>query len=805
MPADPQSHASLTTPKMPPSPSPAGVVAPVPGFRGAGSPLHPQLERALVAGLLEDRCVSSAQDDRPRGSGFAAGPALLRATVPDTPAPNRRTGSPFAAVTMETAPGSLKPPPRDPHGPVSEKPFIGPTDLEEADPPSEAAGAELVIELEQALLRDLDDAVPVSLTDEGSFDPADGFPAVGQTGHAVAEIEADLQDDTSDARNDSSGGPAPRTSVLTEEAVAARPHQALEAAAEPESSFSGGDTRGPLIDADLETALLEGLLESPPGFAAETSAGSPRGDRGSAAAEPDFEPTSGPEPELPGSDLESVLRAALTEFSAAAPHDVDLEVVSEDPDRAPVPMTEVEDAHPPLPDIDDREGNVGSDSLSGAYQVSASDLDQQEMARLPAPVPGHPTDVSQPHLSGSVLEAGEGDEAGGSAPLRRDNPVAALAFATDPDTEDRLREGLLHYESTSASFEDSQVWPGGVRAAVAALADGHSTRLVIVDIDGVAFPAGAINELAEVCEVGTNVIAIGSDDSARLSRELLFAGVSDYLVKPVTAQQVHGAATRATAGDRGRLLQGCVAGFVGTGGSGTTTVAAATALLAAKRGSYVSVLDLNRSVPSLALLLDIEPAAGLDQLFDVAGSSETGPQMVDSVRAGRSDRISVYAYRWSPSPVAAPELPAVSWLLTQLRQRTQLVLVDGFQEAESSFALLDEVDIRVVTVEPTVEGAFRAARILQCLGETSPSLLVQNHTRAFRRREGSDLLRGAGITSPADIVIPFEPSLPGIADRGWPQGGFPRGMRKPLAALADRVLTPPWPESRGVDPRPRGV
>lgn len=771
MPADPQSHVSLTTPKMPPSPSPAGVVAPAPGFHGAGLPLHPQLERALVAGLLEDRCVSSAQDDRPRGPAFAAGPALLRVTAPDTLAPNRRTGSPLAAVTMENAPRNLMPPSGDPDGPVSEMPFLGPTDREEADSPSEASDAELVIELEQALLRDLDDALPVSSSDADPFGPADGFRAEGQAGGAVAEIEADIQDGTGDVRDESSGGPAPGTSVLPEEAVA-----------EPEPRFSGGVSPGPPIDADLERALLEGLSESPPEFPAETRVGSPRGDRGSPAAEPQLKPTSRPEPGDSGSDLENVLLAALAEFTSAGPHGVGPKAVSEEPDRASVPVAELEDAHAPASDMDDGEGDVGA-----------------------AAPPGLTTNVLEPRLSASVMEAEEGEEAGEFAQPRRDGPVAALAFATDPDTEDRLREGLLHYESTSAGFEDAQVWPGGLRAAVAALADGYSTKLVIVDIDGVAFPAGAINELAEVCEIGTTVIAIGSDDSARLSRELLFAGVSDYLVKPVTAEQVHGAATRATADDRGRLLQGCVAGFVGTGGSGATTVAAATALLAAKRGSYVSVLDLNRSVPSLALLLDIEPAAGLDQLFDVAGSSGTDPQMVDAVRAGRWDRISVYAYRWSPTPVAAPELPAVSWLLTQLRQRTQLVLVDGFQDAESSFALLDEVDTRVVTVEPTVEGAFRAARILQCLGETSPSLLVQNHTRAFRRREGSDLLRSAGIASPADIVIPFEPSLPGIADRGWPQGRLPRGVRKPLAALADRVLTPPWPGLHGVDQRPGGV
>ena len=74
------------------------------------------------------------------------------------------------------------------------------------------------------------------------------------------------------------------------------------------------------------------------------------------------------------------------------------------------------------------------------------------------------------------------------------------------------------------------------------------------------------------------VIALGSDGSARAGREILLAGVSDYLVKPVTAAAIREAALRATGNGAASPGRGCVAGFVGTGGSGTTTIAAAAAL-----------------------------------------------------------------------------------------------------------------------------------------------------------------------------------------------------------------------------------
>ena len=311
-----------------------------------------------------------------------------------------------------------------------------------------------------------------------------------------------------------------------------------------------------------------------------------------------------------------------------------------------------------------------------------------------------------------------------------------------------------------------------------------------MDLDGVPFPAGAMHELAEVCEVGTAVIALGSDGSARASREILLAGVSDYLVKPVSPAAIRDAALRATGADTDPTLRGCVAGFAGTGGSGATTLAAAAALHAAEQGRYVSILDLNRTVSSMALLLDVEPAPGLDQLFEVAGRSLPDPGLLDGVRTERSERISVYAYRLGSTLPPAPSMPALDWLLSQLRHRSQLVLVDGLDDPGTYFDLLGEVDLRVLVVEPTASGAARAARTLDLLSPAAPVLLVQNHTRAFRPDAGTAMLNGAGIEAASDVVVPFDRSLPELAGRGWPSDRLPRGLRKPLGALSERLSMP---------------
>ena len=331
------------------------------------------------------------------------------------------------------------------------------------------------------------------------------------------------------------------------------------------------------------------------------------------------------------------------------------------------------------------------------------------------------------------------------------------------------------------------MWPGDLGTAVAMLAEGHRTPLLLVDIDGIPYPAGALHELAAVCEVGTVVIAIGANGTAQASREILLAGVSDYLVKPVTAAAVREAVARAQAPAAETLPGGSVAGFVGVGGSGATTLAAATALEAAARGRYVSVVDLDRTVSALALMLDVEPASGLEHLLEGAQETPPDPEMVEDVRAERSDRIAVYAYRWAPAPLPLARPAAVSRLLAHLRRRSQLVVVDGVDDPALLLAVLAEVDARVLVAEPTPRDVARAERLSGLLGDAPPLLRVENRTRALAR--GRRARRGRAAERAPDVAFPFVPRLPGIADRGWPQDWLPRPLRKPAAALADRILS----------------
>ena len=542
----------------------------------------------------------------------------------------------------------------------------------------------------------------------------------------------------------------------------------------------------PDVHPDFEDVLLEGLSNG----SASSSEESGVADLPEPvdASEP---PVRAPETSANGADagLEELLLAGLSDASPVSSEDPVETALSEDADRTAEAASFESDAA----DSDAIQDYASAlvDGLFDSPAETAGDPELRDPAEVraiaaepPETRPGPDVPVRDDAMA-SGIEA-EPETAASERPP--EGPVAALAFAADPETEDTLRQGLLHFEGTTPGCDDPQVWPGGLRAAVSALADGHSSALVIVDIDGIAYPSGAIHELAEVCEVGTAVIAVGSDDTARFSREILLAGVGEYLVKPLTAEAVRDATGRVFASRADAPATGCVAGFAGTGGSGATTLAVATALHAAGTGRYVSVLDLNRTVPVTALLLDVQPAAGLEQLIEVAGKAPPDPEMLNGVRARRSERISVYGYRWAPVLPATPGIPALAWLLGELRGRSQLVLVDGMDDPRTQFALLSEVDVPVLVAEPTAGGAARAARMLELLEGGPPAVAVQNHTRALGTAAGARSLIDAGMETAPDIAVPYLPSLPEIADRGWPGDRLPRRMRKPVASLLDRIV-----------------
>ena len=99
------------------------------------------------------------------------------------------------------------------------------------------------------------------------------------------------------------------------------------------------------------------------------------------------------------------------------------------------------------------------------------------------------------------------------AAVDRSPAPTAMAFVSDPDTEQLVRRAL-----GDLSVDDAAVARGTVETAIVELGRRKSPRLLIVDVSGVENTLVRINELADKCEPEVNVVAIGDRNDILLYR-----------------------------------------------------------------------------------------------------------------------------------------------------------------------------------------------------------------------------------------------------------------------------------------------
>src|SRR6187402_1096090 len=116
------------------------------------------------------------------------------------------------------------------------------------------------------------------------------------------------------------------------------------------------------------------------------------------------------------------------------------------------------------------------------------------------------------------------------------------AFVCDETTAEMLRPIAVEH-----GWAPEKVNKGGLRNAVQSLSVSASPNILFVDLSESGDPLNDINALAEVCEPGTVVIAVGQVNDVRLYRDLLSSGIHDYLLKPLSANQLRDALTQAQA------------------------------------------------------------------------------------------------------------------------------------------------------------------------------------------------------------------------------------------------------------------
>src|SRR4029078_3051231 len=238
-------------------------------------------------------------------------------------------------------------------------------------------------------------------------------------------------------------------------------------------------------------------------------------------------------------------------------------------------------------------------------------------------------------------------------PLGSRDPFAA--YICDETALDVLRPVIIEM-----GWQHEKCNKGGLRNAVQSLSIAASPAILMVDLSESGDPLNDINALAEVCEQGTVVIAVGQVNDVRLYRDLLASGIHDYLLKPLSVSQLRDALTQAQTvfmaprnSDGETVKKHVSTAVVGTrGGVGASTLATSPAwLFGSDHNKTTALLDLDVHFGTGALALDLEPGRGLTDAIE-------NPSRIDGIFIERamvkaSDTLAVLS---AEAPINSPVL-----------------------------------------------------------------------------------------------------------------------------------------------------
>ncbi len=269
---------------------------------------------------------------------------------------------------------------------------------------------------------------------------------------------------------------------------------------------------------------------------------------------------------------------------------------------------------------------------------------------------------------------------------------------------------------------------GGLRNAVQSLSVSASPAILMVDLSESGDPLNDINALAEVCEPGTVVIAIGQVNDVRLYRDLLASGIHDYLLKPLSAQQVHDALNQALAvftspkaGDGDAAKRHISTAVVGTrGGVGASMLATSLAwLFSDVHSAPTALLDLDVHFGTGALALDLEPGRGLTDAID--NPSRIDGLFIERAMIRANDNLSILS---AEAPINVPLMTdgsAFVQLEEEFRQAFEMTVIDMPRNMLINFPqLLADVNVVLLVCELTLASARDTIRILSWLKANAP-------------------------------------------------------------------------------------
>jgi pilus assembly protein CpaE len=343
--------------------------------------------------------------------------------------------------------------------------------------------------------------------------------------------------------------------------------------------------------------------------------------------------------------------------------------------------------------------------------------------------------------------------------------VNIQAFCEDQDTAAVIERAAQDRRLAKAHVT---VQMGGAQAAAAFYKNAQTPNLIIVEslLDRRDMLA-ELDRLAEVCDPGTKVIAIGHVNDVLLYRELLRRGVSEYVVAPVEVVQIiESISSVYTDPETGPVGQ--VIAFVGAkGGCGSSTVCHNTAFsIAGALKSDVVIADFDLPFGTAGLDFNQDPLQGIAEAL--ASPERLDEMVLDRLLSRCSDHLSLFA---APGTLDRPydlDPASCDTVIDVVRENVPWIAVDvpHLWTAWAKQVVL-RADHVVITAAPDLANLRNAKNLVDQLKGSRPNdrapILVLNQVGVPKRPEIPVKDFGHALELEPKVVIDFDAQLFGTA------------------------------------------
>ena len=326
-----------------------------------------------------------------------------------------------------------------------------------------------------------------------------------------------------------------------------------------------------------------------------------------------------------------------------------------------------------------------------------------------------------------------------------------------------LREDRMFFRSTI------DIQEGGIDKAITFLADKTTPALLIIETSAAQDKMfEQLEALANVCSPDTQLLLIGAQNDIELFRTLISEGISDYLISPITGEQLKVSMNKifvgADSGNAGRVIA-----FTGmTGGAGSSVLSHNVAYeLSEIYDEQVMILDMDISYGTAALDYNQQPRQTIVDALSQTGDLDAATLNQFFQEFGET-KLSVLGSPASLSTGMQITSQPLEALLKVVKPMAEFIILDIPHMWDAWINdLLADADEVVLVCRPDLTNLRNAKNVVEFLGPKrgvdAPTRLIFNKTGEAKKADLSEKdFKDALALEPA-LSIPYDPEAFGRA------------------------------------------